>query len=199
VAEIQAAVLRLHSDNVTHVLPIDVNSLGFFAQPAESQRYRPRYGVSSATGAQVYAGSLVPYAQLHGAVGFGWSPSLDLPGSAPVDKPPYAGAGRAHCLAVMAAAGLSLPDTNAKTVALIVCDELYSLRDAINSLPSGSPINAGSLMQAIENLGDRFGIAGLPAARFGRGKHFPVDQAWPYAFNESCNCMQYVGAPYRLR
>jgi hypothetical protein len=199
VSEIQGAVLRFHSDNVTHVLPLEVNSLGFFAQPAESQHYRPRYGVNSATGPQIYAGSLVPYAQLNGAVGVGWSPALDLPASTNFESGPYAGPGRAKCLSVMTAAGFSFSDANAKAVGLLICDELYSMRDAINAIPTGSPINATTYMRSVEGFGERFAIAGLPRGRFAPGKHYPVDYGYAYAFDNGCKCMTYRGAPYRLR
>lgn len=199
VAQINAAVLRFRSDGVTHVLPIDVNSLAFFAGPANSQSYRPRYGLSTAANAQVFAGTLVPYQQLNGAVGVGWSPSLDLPASTDFDHSSYLGPGRAHCLAVMTAAGFTFPDQTAKAVATVICDLLYSMRDALNAIPAGSPINGATYMKALEGLGTKFAISALPRARFGPGKHWAADQAWNMKWNSGCTCMQYVGAPYTLR
>jgi hypothetical protein len=178
---------------------MELNSLGFFAQPAESQRYRPRYGLNSGVGPQLFAGNLVPYRQLEGAVGLGWSPQIDLPASTNLESGPYAGPGRAHCLKVMTNAGFTFPDANAKGVALIICDGLYSIRDAINAIPAGSPINATTFMAAVEGFGDRFSIAGLPRAGFGPRKHYAAEIGWVYAFDSGCRCMGYRGSAFRLR
>jgi ABC-type branched-subunit amino acid transport system substrate-binding protein len=198
VSQIQASILRFRADNVTHVLPMEVNSLGFFAQSAEAQRYRPRYGLNSATSAQQFAGNLVPYAQLKGAIGLGWSPALDLPPAFNPDNGQYSGPGKAHCLAVLEAAGFSFTSATPKAVALVVCDSLYSMREAVTAIPAGAAIDAISLMKALEGFGDKFAIAGLPRARFGPNKHWPVEQGYRWAFHEDCNCMHYVGGPFKL-
>jgi hypothetical protein len=198
IAQIQSAVLRFRSDGVSHVLPMEINSLGFFAQPAEAQHYRPRYGLSTATEVQVFAGNLVPNSQLKGAIGLGWSPALDLP---PANNPPtgpYAGPGAKHCLDVMSGAGFTFSDANARGVALIVCDEFYSMRDTINAIPSGAAIDAQNFMQGLESLGTKFAIAGLPVAAFGPNKHFPVQRGYRWAFDDGCPCMHYVGGPFEL-
>ncbi len=198
IAQIQSAILRFRSDNVTHVLPMDVNSIGFFAQPAEAQHYRPRYGLNTATQVGSFIGGLIPAVQLHGAIGLGWSPALDLPAANNPANGPYAGPGTKHCLDVMSAAGFTFSDANARGVALLVCDEWYSIRDAINAIPSGGPIDASSFIQGIESLGSKFSIAGLPIGTFGPGKHFPVTRGYRWSFDEPCSCMHYVGAPFEL-
>jgi hypothetical protein len=55
-SEIQAAVLKFRSNGVTHVLPVEQNSLAFFASAAEGQHYRPRYGVDTYSAMQITAG-----------------------------------------------------------------------------------------------------------------------------------------------
>jgi hypothetical protein len=198
IAQIQSAILRFRSDNVTHVLPMDVNSIGFFAQPAEAQHYRPRYALNTATQVQSFVGSLVPAVQLHGALGLGWSPALDLPASANSTTGPNAGPGLKKCLDVMSKAGFTFSDQNARGVALLVCDELYSIRDSINAIPSGAPIDAISFMQGLESLGTKFSIAGLPAGSFGPGKHWPVQRGYHWVFNDACPCMSYTGSSFDL-
>ena len=199
VSQISSAVLRFRSDGVTHVLPTDDNGLAFFSGAAEPQQFRPRYGVSTANAAQVFAGSLVPYAQLNGAVGFGWNPSEDLPVTTDFDKTGLAGPGRKHCLAVLQAAGVTYADANAKTAALLICDMFYSIRDSINAIPAGTPINGTTFMKGLESLGSNYSVAALPRVRYGSGKHWGATQGWHYEYVTACKCFHYVGAPYPLR
>jgi hypothetical protein len=196
IAQIAGAVIRLKADLVTHVLPIDVNSLGFFALPADSQHYRPRYGVSSAVQAQQFAGSLVPYEQLNGAIGLGWTPAEDLPASMLTGA--YNGPGRAHCLQVMQAAGITASSQNALTVELLVCDVLYSIQDALNEIPTGTAITGASFMQGLVNAGSVFKIAGLPAGGFTATQHYPVNSGYRYEYYPSCKCFHYDGGLFTL-
>lgn len=199
VADIQSAVLRFRSDGVTHVLPMEVNSMAFFAQPAENQRYRPRYGLSSFTGANAYAGSLVPYSQLNGAVGLGWFPTLDLPQSMTGDDSPYSGPGRARCLEIYKDAGIGFSDANAKAVGLLICDLFFSVEAVVEAVPDGQPVTSGSAMAALEGLGSSFRIASLPAARFGPGRHYPVTSGWRWQYESACRCLRYSGPKFPLR
>jgi hypothetical protein len=200
VSEIQGAVLKFRSDGVTHVLPVEQNSMAFFASQAEGQHYRPRYGIDSYSAMQIYAGTLVPYAQMTGAVGVGWSPQVDLPTSmTTADTGPYAGPGRAHCMKVMKDAGISFSAATDKANALVICDALYSAQRAVDAIPTGTSITAASYMAAVEGFGPRFPIAVLPAASYGQGRHYPVIRGWAYGYVPGCQCMHYSGKPYALR
>ena len=197
VTEIQSIVLRFRSDNVTHVLPMEQNSLAFFAPAAEGQGYRPRYGLSTATGAQGYAGSLVPYRQLHGAVGVGWFPTLDLPESKQTEA--HAGPGRKTCLDTMARSDVSYSSTNAKAIALLLCDAFYSFDAAVEMLPKGGAVSAMTFMPALERTSGRFLAATLPTGSFRPGRRYPVTEGFPWAFSTSCQCMEYTGPRAALR
>jgi hypothetical protein len=197
VTEIQAIVLRFRSDGITHVLPMEQNSLAFFAPAAEGQGYRPRYGLSSAAGSQAFAGSLVPYRQLVGSVGVGWLPSIDLPESK--QTPVYDGPGRKRCLETLDRGDVSYGSTNAKTIALLLCDAFFSFDGAIESLGRGAAVDVRSFMPALERLGARFAIATLPTGGFGPGKRYPVTDGFPYAYSPSCECMEYTGRRFALR
>lgn len=199
VAEIQAAVLKFRSDNVTHIILAEQNSAAFFAPSAESQNYRPRYGINSTSGIQVYAGSLIPYAQLNGATGLGWYPGLDLPASRNPDNGPYSGPGQAHCLKVMRARGITFSDPTAKATAFNICDELYSIRDALNAIPRTSPINASTYMAALSTLGGAFQVSALPTALFGPRQHYPVTRGYTLQYFADCKCTHYTGQPFTLR
>lgn len=197
VTEIQAIVLRFRADNVTHVLPMEQNSLAFFTPAAEGQGYRPRYGLTTATGAQAFAGSLVPYRQLHGALGVGWFPALDLPETKQTKT--YDGPGRTRCLTTMERAQVSYGSTNEKAIALLLCDAFFSFDLAVESLGRSSSISAASVMPALERAGSSFRAATLPVGGFGPGRHYPVVAGYPYAFSIPCQCMEYSGARFDLR
>lgn len=200
VAEIQGLVLRMRSDNVTHVIPTEVNSLVFFAAGAEAQGYRPRYAINSASGPNAFAGGLLPYRQLGGAMGLGYAPIIDLPASQNPENGPYAGKGAAKCRQVMAKAGISFKDANAKAVGYQLCDIYYSLAAAINAIPKGSAINQRSIMKAIENLPKgSFSSANLPSSSFGPGKHYPASTAYDFRYYADCKCAHYAGAPFALK
>jgi hypothetical protein len=198
VASIQSAVLKFRNDGVTHVLPMEVNSLGFFAQPAENQGYRPRYGLSSTVYAQRFAGGpLVPYSQLNGALGLGWFPAEDIPGSAVKAGGPYVGPGRAACLDVMKKAGIS-PDPGAPTTAALgLCNQMNVLDSTIEAIPAGSAINMSTFMQALQGP-TSFKNALLPTSKFLPGRRYPVTHGYHLSFNSACPCMQYTGSSFQL-
>ncbi len=196
VAEIQSIVLRFRTENVTHVLPMEGNSLAFFTPTAEGQGYRPRYGLSGATDAQGFAGNLVPYRQLRGSVGVGWLPAVDLPESK--QTPAYAGPGRKRCLDVMARAEISFPSNNARAIALLLCDAFSSFDRAAESL-RGRPISLATFMPALEALGSSYQAASLPIGGFGPGKRYAVVAGYPWGFSEPCQCFAYTGGRFTLR
>jgi hypothetical protein len=94
-ADEAAAVLAFNNAGVTHV--IGDYSIVNFTQAAESQHYRPRYGFSSFGGGAALK-LFAPPGQLHGALGVGWAPSIDVdPAQDPGDVSPAA----THCRQVM--------------------------------------------------------------------------------------------------
>jgi ABC-type branched-subunit amino acid transport system substrate-binding protein len=103
----QAAVLRMKAKNITHVQFIDVSGLMAiqFMQHAESQLFRPRYGLSSGNSLGALRNS-APSAQLERSLAISWMPSLDVdeahdPGGRP---------GATECLRIIRAAGLVMND-----------------------------------------------------------------------------------------
>jgi hypothetical protein len=100
---------------------------------------------------------------------------------------------------VMKDAGITFSAATDKANALVVCDALYSAQRALDAIPTGTSIRASSYMAAVEGLGGTFPVAGLPAAAFGRGRHYPVIRGWAYGYQPECQCMHYRGKPYTLR
>lgn len=198
VAAIQAAALKMRSDGVTHVVPFDSNgSLTlFFTRNAESQGYRPRYGVNTGNGLQVLldAGS-ISVEQLNGAVGLGTGPMIDLRPADNPDDGPYANAARTKCLDVMRRAGVAVEGTNAKGGVLALCAAAYFLRDrAGDAVTGGAPLNRDTLRAAVERSGSAFLHGDTGRTLFGPQQHDGGADGSLWSFVPSCTCMRYSGA-----
>jgi hypothetical protein len=198
VAQMQAAVLKFKSNGVTHFIPAEVNSASFFAHPADSQQYHPRYALNSATGVGAQAGGLIPYSMLNGAVGLGWSPAIDLSPQAG-SSPMYAGRGTAACLETFRRAQQPTASSNERAVALLVCDAFKVLKASIEAVPAGQPIAASTAIGGLEALGSSFPFAGLVTGNYAPGRHYPVSDGWQMHWDATCECQVYSGKRYRLR
>lgn len=194
--DIANAVLKFRQDGVTHVILLDTGGqlLVFFGKDAQSQHYFPRYGVHSGSGVQaIYDSGLVSNQQLNGAVGFAWNPSLDLSPAA-ADK--YSTASTKHCLRVMKQrTGQTYTSTNAASLALSYCDEIYLIAAAVDR--AGPAISLQTAVAAIEGLGNAFLPAGFPSSYFGPGRHDGVETGWDQKWDSDCKCNKFVTRPYK--
>jgi hypothetical protein len=103
VSTLEAAVLRFRSEGVTHVISTD-QFLFVFGTKAETQNYRPRYGISTANAPYVLMQTTVPERQMVGSVGVGSLPGLDVDAQR---DPGNLVPGAARCDAILKKAGLS--------------------------------------------------------------------------------------------
>jgi hypothetical protein len=193
-AAVKSAQLRFASNGVTHVISFEANgglSL-FFLTNARSQHYYPRYGINSASGFQALLDTgAIEKAQMVGAVGYGWIPSLDIPAS-------YKGGGRAYynanakfCLKVMTDAGIQFDSANAEAVALAECASLYLLKIAVDKTPAQVSLN--TFVGVVESLGASYQAPGSLGQTFARGRRDPSDKAYLWRFFEDCGCFHYDG------
>jgi hypothetical protein len=188
-ADVTGYVLRFKTDGITHVLMCDLG-LFVFAEQAETQRYRPRYGVSTFNTPVLFLQGVVPDAQLSGAVGSGFDPTLD------VDDARDAGAGAfpaaARCRALAAKHGVSYAADRrfARGVLYDTCDII------------GLIIASAKRVNALDGTSIKLGI-GLEgttlqsAVTFASGLSSTV-HAMPAAtrdifFEDGCRCFQYRG------
>ena len=195
--EIQNAALQFRQDGVTHVVLLDTGGqfLIFFGKDAKSQHYYPRYGLESGSGMQgIYDAGLVDADQLNGAMGFSWEPSIDLSATAG-DK--YQNAATKHCLKVMKdRTGQTYDSTNAASLALGYCDEIYLFAKA--AATAGPTINHVTLRAAIERLGYGFAPSFVPESFFGPNRHDGVEDGWDEAWDSQCRCTKFTTAAYRI-
>lgn len=192
-AATSSAVLRLRGDGVTHVIVFDHAALLtlFFMRAADSQEFRPRYGLNTQNGAQaLMEGATVPARQLIGSKGIGWFPPLDIPAADNHRDGPYSNAERRRCLALLEGKGQTFDSSNAESIAMNICAEWWFFRDAVAA--SGGVLNRDGFMAGVGKLGTSFLAAGNFANRFSSTQHDGVDAYRHYAFNEQCTCMRYT-------
>jgi hypothetical protein len=173
------AILKLRSDGIDHVLAFDLGSeLSFFFYPqAESQGYRPRYGLSSYQQMNLLLGN-VPHAQFVNSLGVGWSPVLDV---APANDPgsPMA----ATCKKIYTSVGLK-----SETGRSLYCDAVFFFKEALTRAPS---ISVAGLRAGAAALGASFQASYNVGSFFGPGRYDSPAMARDYSFQQSCDCFKY--------
>jgi hypothetical protein len=190
--EFAGAVLRMKTNDVSHVIILDVSSLMSlnFMTNAETQGYRPRYGLNT-TSALVFLQTNVPREQLRGTAAVGWMPTFDVDGT----RGPAHSRVDASCLDIMRKAGKRVTSRIAETLAFWACDTIQFL-DTIVDRAAG--LNPAALRSAAEQLGDGYAPPGTFAARFGRGRYDGVSAVRNVTFVDACNCFAYAGPTYSV-
>lgn len=188
-AQIKSATLRMQSEGVTHVVFNDASGLimALFSGNASTQRYYPRFGVTSGAGPQgIFDAGLTSSKQLTGMSGPGWLPSIDLPAA---DGSKYATPATKRCLEIMRRrTGQTYTSTNAASIALTACDAFFLLQQALGATKDLSP---RGLRTAVERLGGSFVSPLIPATRFSPTQHDSAVRAWDMSWVPSCSCVRY--------
>ena len=195
-AAVASAVLKLRSDDVTHVLIFDERGLItlFFTRAADSQSYHPRYGFTSRNGPQALMDqAALPPNQLIGSKGIGWLPSIDVPPSVNTRNGPYSNDVRRKCLALLESKGITFSDVNAETIGMGICSSWWFFRDAVNA--AGGVMNRVAFMEGVHKLGTSYLNAGNFANRFSPTQHDGVAAYRYFVFDEAprgCGCIKYT-------
>jgi hypothetical protein len=183
-SQLSAAVLRFKSDGVTHVLASDMLSLMFFTQAAESQDYRPRYGINSLNFPSVFLQTTASPRQLAGALGLGYLPSSDVDGAHDPGAMSPAGA---SCRKANTAAGQDPTKRGAYVSMMMSCEAMNFLK---------ATVDKGGLSAAGVATGARELRQYAPSSTFGiafAGSRFDGAVAGrDVAYRDSCGCFQYV-------
>ncbi len=188
-AQIKSATLRMQQDGVTHLVFNDASGLlmGLFATNARTQTYFPRYGLTSGAGPQgIYDTGLVQSNQLVGMAGNGWLPSLDLPAA---DGTKLATPATKRCLKILQErTGQTYTSTNAASIALGNCSQMFLFVEGMKRAPSLSP---AGLVAGIEALKDSFDSPFLPQAYYGPDRHDEGQRGWDLNWDAACPCVRY--------
>jgi hypothetical protein len=191
--DLSAGVLRFRASGVTHVLVVDdagLASMVWMAQ-AESQGFRPKYGMTSVNAPSALLHQNVPHSQLRGSMGVGWVPMSDV---LPAQDPPQT-AEDARCLAIMKRKGVDTTARTEKLLALWTCNVTFFLERAVER---SSTFSAQGLRASIDGLSRSFKPTGTFAARFGAGRLDGTSAVRNFVFNDGCDCFRYTSAVYAV-
>jgi hypothetical protein len=184
-SDFSSAVLKFRQAGVDHVLftPDGGDAVFFFFQVAHSQKYYPRYGMTTASGPSLF--NTEPKDEQGDAMAVSWYaadvyPNLPAVLTAAPDNPT-----KDECKAMLAQ---YYPSYYQLYYAL--CDEVFFLTTALKGSPT---ISATALQAGANRLGDTFPMAsGYGNAFFGPPNHYdaattarviewnPAKQSWSY-------------------
>lgn len=183
--EMSSAVLRFQASRVDVVLFANTAGGGpsLFMPTAESQQYRPNYGISSYEFLRT-AVTLAPKEALARSVGPGWLHGYDLTDASSLPKNPE----RDKCVKIFRDGGITVDDKTTLTIGA-VCEAVFLLRDGMNAVASGG---AKSFRAGVEGLG-RFLTASTDPLLFGVGRrHDAIGLYRETRFDSDCGCFHYV-------
>ena len=188
-----AAVINFAGNGVTHVISVNADQL-VFELSASSQSYRPRYGLTSYGAPQAELESNGPQGQNNGAMGVGWSPSLDVSAS---NDPGVASKGEQECLEIQRKGGQVFGNKRlAEAVAFAFCDGMLLVAKAaqLGGGFIGPQVYAGVLKAAAT-----FSPAISFAGGLGPNRLFTPGGVRRIAWVDACSCFRYQDrTTYRL-
>lgn len=186
-----SAVLRFAADGVTHVIGID-NFQFFFMTAARSQNYLPRYGVTSYNAPEALLESNGNPAQLNGALGVGWYPTIDTDAG----HDPGSGPGAPSCLADLAKGGQTFAGRRfAEAVGLAICDGLHL---AVVGAKAGGGLDPSSIREGIVAEGPHFPAAGGFSSGLSATNYAMPGSGRDLGWDPGCTCFSYRGSAYRI-
>lgn len=196
-AQVSSAVLRFKSMGIDLVLPsfaIGGGVTGIFMHQAETQGYRPRYGLSSLDAPIIIDNTLnAPESQLRNAVGMGYDPTRDVANN---ELAPSRNERRCWNM-VNKRLGTSYNDRTVTGgngfAALEMCELVWHLEAALAPW-EGRQFERAAVLAAVEALGTSYTPVWLPAARFARGRADGSAVQRRFTFDATgCGCFTYRG------
>ena len=183
-SQISNAILRLRSKGVTHVMFLEnAGILPFLFMPAaESQGFRPRYGLSS-NDIPATQESQVPPEQLIGSVGVSWLPYSDVDWEQRIAPNPAS----ALCIEIARAAKL---DYTAGFYVQPPCDTVLFLRAVFDR---ATDLTTDGIRAAVESLGPGYTPSQGYGATFGPGRYDGGSIYRLMAFDTRCDCYRITG------
>lgn len=181
------AVLQMRRAGVDRVLFLGSGlSLPYvFPTVAESQGYRPKYGITTDDGPDFMATN-APAAQMAGAMAVGWEPQYDVPDSDAVLR---GDALWRSCAGLMRAAGFTPRDGRR-------CTGVYFLERALRG---ASTVSAAALRRGADRLGATAYSTQNYATHFGPGRYDGVSHVRVLRFTSECTCFRYLTGELPVR
>lgn len=183
-SQISNAILRLRAAGITHVMFLEnAGILPFLFMPAaESQGYRPRYGLSSNDIPATQEGQ-VPLEQLEGSLAVGWLPPSDVDfNSIPKDNAAYNA-----CINIVKAQG----ETNFSGFYLQPpCDTMFWLRAVFDR---ATDLTVDGIRAAAEQLAASYNSPLTFTTRFGAGRYDGADSYRMIVFDHATTRYLFTG------
>jgi hypothetical protein len=188
-AQFNNAIVTLRTKGINHVMFLE--NAGempfFFMEQADSQGYRPIYGLTSNDIPDTLAGQ-EPSSQLQNSVVVGWTPPND------VGNAHDPGANPAHelCRKILTKYGVK---NQTGFYAQSECDTFFFLRKVLPTVRQFSPIGLASSTAA---LGTSYDSPFTFRTRFSAGRHDGADAYRLAFYSSSCSCFQYSGPTHPM-
>jgi ABC-type branched-subunit amino acid transport system substrate-binding protein len=191
-SQMSPAVLQFSGRGVTHVISVTADLLPFQIAAA-SQNYRPRYGISSYNAPQTFLETSSPQGQNNGALGVGWSPSLDV---SDANDPGDTGPGERDCKKVLAAAGQTFKGKRlGEAVALAFCDGIKLIA---GGAVAGGGLSGQRIHEGVMAIAPKFSAGFSFANALSPGRLFVPGGVRGLAWVTSCSCFRYTSGVSRL-
>jgi hypothetical protein len=182
-----SSVNYMNGNNVTHVIVADLE-LTAFQNSAQSQQYKPRYGITSYNDPYTNLETLSPQGANNGALGIGWAPAYDV---SDTNDPGPTGPGYTRCMQLQEKAGQRFSGKRtAKLFALASCDSILL---AVEGARAAHGLDAAAIYRGALQVSPRFSTA----VSFGNSaltpSHlFTPSSARDLAWFTDCSCFKYT-------
>ncbi len=192
-ASLSAAVLRFKQKGINRVLMWEGPGGGIwliFAREAESQGYRPDYGVTSDENPREISEQM-PEEQLPGTKGYGWSLTYDVSDK----KQPPLTAKEKRCFAIMKKrAGTNYNHRGSKfdSDGLKFCESFWLMQEALEPA-RGRQFGRGDVYTLYTALRSSFGPTQFADSLFSRRKADAISVYAPFKYISGCKCFDYTG------
>jgi len=192
-AHLSNTALRFNQAGVNRVMILESGGgvTLLFTNAAESQGYRPTYGLTTVNGLHVIA-SNVPQGQLDGARFVGWAPSVDVH----PDHFPGSWDSRDLCTSIYDDAGQSFDNPNAAAGALIICDGYLFMRAALDA--GSGPITRRSFQEGALAMRAAYESPLVRWTSFNSSKRYGVDRYRHGEFAADCRCFRYTSEAFSI-
>jgi hypothetical protein len=192
-SQMSSAILNFRAAGVTHVL-FGFAAAWAFAEAADKQGYYPKMGIDSRQAPGLFMQTVNNPRSLANVFGVGYLPIADV--DAERDPGPVTDRGRL-CSKLFDDAGQGFGTNRlAASSALVLCDELFFLRDAF---AGASDLSRAAFLRGVDGLGMRYQSTLTFATRFSSSQHDGPQAYRPLRYKAQCSCFDYVGParPFR--
>lgn len=184
-ADMSSAVLQFRGNGVDHVIGTE-SSLVAFQLQAQSQGYRPRYGVHTLNAPLTFLQTNGGATQNAGAVGVGWAPAFDVDDAR---DPGNINPGVPLCDGIMKAGGQGYAGKRlARTVAYAFCDGLRLIADGAKA---GGGLTGVQIYGGVLEVGPTFHSAFSFASGLKPGRLTVPGGVRPLVYKTDCSCYAY--------